>query len=195
MRMDSELRGADTWFRYRLLDIRQLDGERYAELADDRGAPWNSRKWPPPGWRLAANGACGRACNDAHLRQYKRGVGSAYFVSGMSARLGRREEALAYLRLAIQRREIDILPPRERCIPRQSACATRPLSRLGRRHTTIVCPTSSARTPCRHPRAPIRASRRAPAQQPDRHVSGARTWGRRSFFVVCLGGPAAREIS
>src|SRR5437016_11115018 len=31
LRMDSELRGPDVWFRYRVIDIRDLDGDRLLE--------------------------------------------------------------------------------------------------------------------------------------------------------------------
>ena len=31
LRMDSELRGPDVWFRYRAIDIRDLDGDRLLE--------------------------------------------------------------------------------------------------------------------------------------------------------------------
>jgi len=31
MRMEQELRGPDTWFRYPAVDIRELDGERLLE--------------------------------------------------------------------------------------------------------------------------------------------------------------------
>ncbi len=34
LRMESELRGDDVWFRYRVLDIRDLDGERLLESED-----------------------------------------------------------------------------------------------------------------------------------------------------------------
>jgi hypothetical protein len=34
LRMESELRGDDVWFRYRVFDIRELDGERLLESED-----------------------------------------------------------------------------------------------------------------------------------------------------------------
>src|SRR5437870_5215066 len=34
LRMDTELRGPDAWFRYRAVDIRELDGERLLESRD-----------------------------------------------------------------------------------------------------------------------------------------------------------------
>lgn len=50
-----------------------------------------------------------RAMRDAQLKRYARGAESAYGVASIDARVGRQEEALRYLRLAIEKREIAIL--------------------------------------------------------------------------------------
>jgi Tfp pilus assembly protein PilF len=60
---------------------------------------------------FASGGELGllRGMRDAQTRLYERGAGSAYSLAWVNARLGRRADALRYLRISLEKRELAIL--------------------------------------------------------------------------------------